>query len=86
MKDNYKMNVSLQCITCGGQEFDFNDDKTYIKCRICNHEYLNGYDELVALNQENIDMALASKKAEIEKDIKQEILKAFKGSKNIKIR
>lgn len=90
MKDNYNINVSLQCITCGGAQFDFNDDKTYVKCITCNREYLNGYDELVELNQENIDREIGQVKEEITADLKNEITKSFKnafrGNKYIKIK
>ncbi|MCX2450030.1 hypothetical protein OQX61_01995 [Pedobacter sp. PLR] len=87
MKDNYSMNVSLQCVTCGNTgAFDFNEDKTYVKCTACNREYLNGYAELVELNQENINNVLEEKKSEIAQDFKNDILKAFKGNKYIKIK
>ena len=79
MKDNYNMSVSLECITCGGKDFEFNDDKTYVKCNLCNREYLNGYDELVELNQAAINSALEQKKNEIAKDAMNYILKGFKG-------
>lgn len=86
MKDNYNIKVSLQCVTCGSTgAFDFNEDKTYVKCTACNREYLNGYDELVELNQENISDILEEKKIEIAEDFKKDILKIFKGNKYIKI-
>lgn len=86
MKNNYNVNVSLQCVTCGSTDrFDFNDGKTYAKCLVCNREYLNGHDELVELNQETISNALEEKKKEIVHDLKDDILKAFKGNKYFKI-
>jgi len=85
MKDNYNSTVRLLCATCGGQDFEFNDDKTYVKCNLCNREYLRGYDELVELNQETITLTIEEKKKEIVNDLKQDLLKAFKGNKNFRI-
>jgi DNA-directed RNA polymerase subunit RPC12/RpoP len=90
MKDQYNANVQLQCVTCGGEQFSFNDDKTYVKCTTCNREYLNGYDELVELNQENINRNLQVLKQEVTVDFKIEINKslkdAFRGNKYIKFK
>ena len=48
MKDDYHKYIALRCATCGScSDFEFNDDKTYIKCTKCNREYHGGYDELV---------------------------------------
>ena len=46
----------LQCINCGSDsQFEFNDDKSFIKCASCGREYSGGYIELVKLNVENLD-------------------------------
>lgn len=73
IKDDYNRSIKLQCITCGGTDFEANDDKTYIKCNTCNREYLNGYDELVELNQENIEKSVQNIKSEVRDDIQNEI-------------
>ena len=40
MKQQYT--GKLRCITCGDTEsFEFNDDKSYIKCVKCGREYLS---------------------------------------------
>lgn len=85
MKTQYS--ARLRCATCGNDsDFESNDDKTYIKCNICNREYLGGYDELVSLNAETIRQV----KEEIHKDVKRElddiVKKAFRGSKFVKVR
>ena len=50
MKTEYK--GKLRCATCGSDShFETNDEKTYIKCTMCNREYLGGYDELLELNK-----------------------------------
>lgn len=84
-KDNYTIN--LRCATCGSDDhFEFNDDKSYIKCTICNREYLGGIKELKELNEEAIEEV----KEQIAKDansyLQKELLKAFKGNKHIKIK
>ena len=85
LKDNYE--IRLRCATCGCEEqFEFNDDKSYIKCTFCNREYFGGIEELIELNQEAFDNI----REEIEKDaafyIKDHLKKAFKGNKFIKIK
>lgn len=84
-KDNYT--ISLRCATCGSDDhFEFNDDKSYVKCTMCNREYLGGIEELKELNEEAIEEA----KKQIAKDansyLQKELLKAFKGNKHIKIK
>lgn len=90
MRDNYNKSIQLRCITCGDTNFDFNDDKSWIKCNRCGKEYNGGYDELVELNQENINQELEKTKEEIEKDLQKEMTdmlkKAFKGNMNIKFK
>lgn len=86
MKDHYNINVSLLCITCGGGQFDYNEDKTYVKCQTCNREYLKGYDELVELNEQQINEATEELGNEIAKDAMNDITKSFKKAfKNSKI-
>jgi len=90
MKDSYNKKIVLRCATCGDTDFDFNEDKTWIKCNRCEREYLGGYDELVELNQENIEIELKETKEEIKKDLEKDIQdmfkKAFRGKKNIKFK
>jgi len=90
MKDSYNKSIQLRCITCGGTNFEFNKEKTWIKCNRCGKEYLGGYDELAELNQENINRELEDTKKEVTKELKDDITKifkdAFKGNKNIKFK
>ena len=85
MKENYE--IKLQCATCGcDDQFEFNDDQSYIKCTFCNREYFGGIEELKELNEEVIEEV----KEEIEQDamsyIEAELKKAFKGNKYIKFK
>ena len=85
LKDSYE--VRLRCATCGCEDqFEFNDDKSYVKCTFCNREYFGGIEELKEYNQEAFDEV----KEEIEQDavayIQEQLAKAFKGNKHIKIK
>lgn len=90
MKKSYDKQIKLKCITCGDTDFEFNDDKTWIKCNRCNREYSGGYDELVELNQQTINQKIEETKSEITEDLKKdlsEMLKnTFRGNKNIKFK
>ena len=45
LRNNYT--IKLRCATCGSDEhFEFNEDKSYIKCTMCNREYFGGIEEL----------------------------------------
>lgn len=89
MKENYNKSVQLRCSTCGGEDFNFNEDKSYIKCNLCNREYLGGYDELVEYNQENINENVQAMENEVRDDLQKlsDMFKnTFKGSKYIKFK
>ena len=90
MKDNYNKSIQLRCITCGDADFEFNEDKSWIKCNRCGKVYSGGYNELVKLNQENINQELEKTKEEIGKDLQKEMKdmfkNAFKENKNIKFK
>ncbi len=64
MKESYE--VILRCAICGSEDhFEFNEDKSYIKCTFCNREYLGGIDELKELNHEVLDKRME----DIRKDV-----------------
>lgn len=90
MKNDYSKSITLRCITCGGEDFEFNEDKSYIKCNLCNREYFGGFDELIELNEESITEGVGAFKAEVTSDIEKDITdmfkKAFSGNKFIKIK
>jgi hypothetical protein len=78
MKDSYNKSVKLLCITCGDSDLEIKDDKSWIKCNICNREYLGGYDELLELNKENIDSEIEKTADEVLKDFEKDFNKLFK--------
>lgn len=91
MKDQYKVDVRLECTVCGSADhFEHNEDKTYIKCNLCGREYFGGYAELKECNQQKIDDSIAEMKHEVTKDVKDELQKmlknAFGDSKHIKFK
>lgn len=91
MKKSYDRSIQLRCVVCGSaDDFEYNEDKTYIKCKKCNREYLGGYDELVELNQAHIQEEFDDMKAEVEQDaakyLQDSLKKAFKGNKFIKFK
>ena len=90
MKKDYSKSIRLRCVVCGSDsDFEYNEDKSFIKRNKCNREYHGGYDELVELNEAIIDEEVEHTKEEITRDVHDElnaILKnAFKGSKYFKI-
>lgn len=85
LKDNYT--VKLRCATCGCDDhFEFNDDKSYIKCTMCNREYLGGIEELKELNEEAFDELKGQIADDAKSYIQDELRKAFKGNKFIKFK
>lgn len=91
MKDHYHRNIELLCATCGSSsDFEFNEDRSYAKCKKCNREYQGGYDEIVDLNQAHIKEELDEMKAEAMEDaakyLKDSLKKAFRGNKFLKFK
>lgn len=86
MKKTYDRSILLRCVVCGSaDDFEFNEDKTYIRCKKCNKEYPGGYDELVELNQAHIQEELNDMKEEVKQDaekyLRDSLKKALKGNK-----
>ena len=79
--------VKLRCVTCGCDDhFEFNEDKSYIKCTFCNREYFGGIDELLELNNDAVEDVKEEIGKDFQKQLKQQLTKAFKGNKHIKIK
>lgn len=85
MKTQYE--GKLRCATCkSDSHFDYNDDKSYIKCTYCNREYFDGYDELLQLNQDAIEVVKKTIVNDLEKDFNKKMKEAFKGNKYLKFK
>lgn len=88
----YDRNITLQCPTCGGMQFEFDDDidegNAKIQCISCDREMTK--DELIHENSENIEVHASEVGKEVlddlAKEMKKSLKKAFRGSKNIKIK
>ena len=85
LKDKYS--VKLRCATCGSEDhFEFNEDKSYVKCTMCNREYLGGIEELKEMNLETFNEVKAQITTDAKSYIQDQLRKAFKGNKLIKIK
>ena len=88
MKKDYNRSIVLRCVICGSADhFEYNDDKSYVKCTLCNREYLGGEEELIELNEamiaEEVDCLEKEIMKDAEKDIRDMFKKALKGNKFI---
>jgi len=90
--DKYTRSVELLCPTCGNSilqqaEGDESEEKM-IQCPSCNRTMSR--DELIRENSATIDAAMDEMKtevlADVEKELKNMLTNAFKGSKNIRIK
>lgn len=46
--------AGCRCMDCFDERFEWNEDKSYVRCKVCGREYLGGYNELVDLNRKYI--------------------------------
>lgn len=81
MKKQYSK--KLRCNTCGGEDFEFNENKSYVKCNKCGREYLGGYKELLQYNQDVQDEVFEEMKKDAENIIIEKLKQTFKNNKNI---
>lgn len=73
--DNYTFAyVGCRCMDCFEERFEWNDDKSYVRCKVCGREYLGGYNELVDLNRRYIaNNGLEKYRQDIYKSMKDHI-------------
>lgn len=70
--------VTLRCIVCGStDQFEYNEDQSYIKCTNCGKEYFGGRDELVSYNQDQIEEIKEIATEEVINDLQKELNKIF---------
>lgn len=77
MKNDYSRSVSMQCSTCGGTQFEFDEDGGPIRCTGCDRVYASK-DELIAENGGRIDSEVEEIKAAVLKDVRADFSKMFK--------
>jgi uncharacterized Zn finger protein len=93
MKDEkYQRSIGLQCPTCGCTDYEYEQgvDETIelAKCASCGRELTK--DELIHENSENIQEHVSEIGKQVTEDLAKELKaslkKAFRGSKNIRIK
>lgn len=47
--------AGCRCMDCFDERFEWNEDKSYVRCKVCGREYLGGYNELVDLNRKYME-------------------------------
>lgn len=78
MSEEYSKIIKLRCIICGDDSsFEYNDDKSYIKCKKCNREYFGGYEELVELNNALINKNVNEVQEQMQAEIADRIKSMF---------
>ncbi|WP_318389322.1 ECs_2282 family putative zinc-binding protein [Enterobacter sp.] len=86
--EKYNRNISLLCPVCGNSEMEHVEESETVKCTDCGIELTK--DELIKENGQNIDSHIDEIKEELSKDVQKQLneifSKAFKGSKNIRIK
>jgi hypothetical protein len=76
MKDAYSKSVLLMCTTCGGKDFEFDDDEGPVRCIGCDRTF--DRDQLIHENGEVIDLELEEIKNKIVSDIEKDFAKILK--------
>ena len=76
MKDDYSKSVSLMCTTCGGKDFEFDDDQGPVRCIGCDRTF--GRDELIHENGEVIESELEEITSNIISDLEGDFAELFK--------
>ena len=80
--DKFYINFEPQCAECGCKDqFEHNEDFTFIKCINCGKEYPGGRDELIKLNEEQLK---AQYIAEHGKELKETLLSKMNRAKKRK--
>jgi hypothetical protein len=79
MKDDYSQSVSMQCSTCGGNDFDFEDDCGPIRCVGCDRVFAR--EELIRENGARIETEVEEVFGQITADLTEDFSKIFKGFK-----
>lgn len=85
--DKYNSKIQLNCPTCGGSQFEYEDsgdDSRPISCPSCG--LIITKSELISMNGEKIDSEIDEIKAQMVRDIKKSLKDALKGSNFIKLK
>ena len=83
MKNEYSRSVSMQCSTCGGTDFEFEDSDGPVRCTGCDRTY--DRQELIRENGERIDPHIDEMKSEIMSDVRKDLSKMFKKFRSTRV-
>lgn len=75
MKNNYSKDIPMQCSTCAGLEFKFDDDNSLAQCVRCDRTFTR--EELIRENGARIESEVEVMKARVAKDIHHKIKTIF---------
>ena len=86
--EKYNQEITLNCPICGNTQMSIDDENEKATCSDCGTSF--EYDQIIAENGENINSYVNDMKEKVKKDLAKEfsdtLKKAFKGSKNIRIK
>ena len=83
-EDKYSRRVSMQCSTCGGTAFEYENDSGPYRCTGCDRTFTR--EELLRENGGRIEGEVEKVKGEIVKDLRDKLHSALAGSKYIKLK
>ena len=76
--NSINVSVKPRCATCGcDDQFEYNEDFSYIKCKNCGREYFGGKTELLEYNTEAIEEAQQELMNELAPIIREEIINSL---------
>ena len=76
MKSDYSRIVSMQCSTCGGTDFEIENECSPVRCVGCDRVFVR--EELVCENGARIESEVEDVKAQLVADIRKDFSKIFK--------
>lgn len=76
MKSDYSRSVSMQCSTCGGTDFEVEDESGPVRCVGCDRIFMR--EELLRENGARIESEVEDVKAQLVADIRKDFSKIFK--------
>lgn len=81
---DFDRSVSMQCSTCGGTQFEHEAETGPFRCVGCDRTFMR--EELLRENGGLIDNEVGEMAADAGKWAREELRKAFSGSKHIKFK
>lgn len=79
MRRDYSRSISLQCSTCGGTDFEFEDEHSENRCIGC--ERVFSREDLIQENNARIENEVEDLKSQFIADVRKDFKKMFKNLK-----